>query len=139
MERKLPKVKPVVEWKYRGVSSLVTGKRYFCSDKTYFNYNSLNIKNLLKGRVVYNNYIKELNDAGNTKVTTCQKKGLPMCCSLLVIIGMLLFQLLIDCKKVPSGATVRSLTCFNPRHRTFVQRYPKVPLHKLSQLFRFLY
>lgn len=76
-----PKVKSPVEWKYRGVSSFVSGERYFSIDKTHLNKDGLNgIKNILKGKVLYAKYNKKLNDAGNTEVTTCHTNGCKCVC-----------------------------------------------------------
>ena len=64
--------KPQVAWKFRSVSTYVSGQRYFRKDKIHPNDDYLNnIKNLIKEKVLCKQYKCELQLAGNTQVITC--------------------------------------------------------------------
>ena len=64
--------KSQVAWKIRSVSTNVSGQRYFRKDKIHPNDDYLiNIKNLIKKRVLCKQYKRELHLARNNQAITC--------------------------------------------------------------------
>ena len=64
--------KPQVAWKFRSLSTYVSGQRYFRKYKIHPKDDGLNnIKNLIKEKVMCKQYKRELHLAGNTQVNSC--------------------------------------------------------------------
>ena len=63
-----------VKWKFRSVVNYLTGARYFSPrDLIHLNRDGLNnLRNLIKAKILYKSYSKELNLRGNEALYTCQ-------------------------------------------------------------------
>ena len=64
-----------VAWRYRTVARHLTGARYFNpNDATHLNKDGLNnLRNLIKEKILYKSYKKELNERGNDEFFECKR------------------------------------------------------------------
>ena len=70
---RVPKTNPKVAWKFRSVSTFISGLRYYEKDKIHLNSDGLNnLKNCIKERILYKKYRKELHSKGHTSEIYCQ-------------------------------------------------------------------
>ena len=73
LAKRVPRITPKVAWKFRSVSTYISGLRYYEKDKIHLNSDGLNnLKNCIKERILYKKYSKELNNKGNTNEIFCQ-------------------------------------------------------------------
>ena len=68
-----PKQTSPANWKFRSVSTYISGARYYENDKIYLNSQGRsNLHNVIKEKTLYEKYIRELNEKGHLSKKECR-------------------------------------------------------------------